>query len=312
MEIIEISKIIINICLLFSLFIIFISFEVYIKPFQEFGFYCTDYSITMKYKSSTIDTYLLILLSTVAPFILILLCELAKTSSSLSSSFIKIKLFNQKLINIKQFLVNIYINYGYYLTGLLLTTIVTLIGKKTIGRLRPNFIDVCQPDRNPYNSCVSSSSSSSSMIIMPHVNFKCLNKDHLQLQDSRESFPSGHASTSFYSVIFLILFLNKLFKQRLYGICLLIIECSLFSLAFFISLTRIIDNKHHPTDVCAGALLGTIIGLITFYHLNEFYKIKKRNNIKKTIIQNDNNNNNNKESSSSLLNDINNSNNRLL
>ena len=310
MEIIEISKIILNICLLFFLFIIFISIEVYVKPFEEFGFYCTDYSITMKYKSSTIDTYLLILLSTVAPFILILLCELAKTSSS---SFIKIKLFNQKLINIKQFLVNIYINYGYYLTGLLLTTIVTLIGKKTIGRLRPNFIDVCQPDRNPYNSCVSSSSSSSSMIIIPHVNFKCLNKDNLQLQDSRESFPSGHASTIFYSVIFLILFLNKLFNQRLYGICLLIIECSLFSLAFFISLTRIIDNKHHPTDVCAGALLGTIIGLITFYHLNEFYKIKKRNNIQKTIIQNDNNESSlSSSSSSSLLNDINNSNNRLL
>lgn len=163
MEIIEISKLILNACLFLSLFLIFISFEILVKPFQLAGFYCADYSVTMKYKASTIDTSLLILMSTIAPFILIVLSEFTiKTQfkqfnkfnlSSFTIQSIKVRLLNNKLIEIKEFIANIYINYGYYLTGLLLTTIVTLIGKKTIGRLRPNFLDVCKPDRNPYAKC---------------------------------------------------------------------------------------------------------------------------------------------------------------
>ena len=33
-------------------------------------------------------------------------------------------------------------------------------------------------------------------------------------------------------------------------------------MAFFISLTRITDYKHHPTDVVTGALIGVIYALI--------------------------------------------------
>ena len=57
------------------------------------------------------------------------------------------------MIEIKEYVGNIYISYGFFIIGLLLNTIVTLIGKKTIGRLRPNFLDVCKPNVNPYSAC---------------------------------------------------------------------------------------------------------------------------------------------------------------
>ena len=206
METIEISKIILNVCLFFTLLVVFICFELFVKPFEQAGFYCSDYSVTMKYKSSTIDTSLLIIMSTVAPFVIVVVSELINKTqfnkhftrinlSNLSVQSLKIRLFNSKLVEIKEFVANIYTNYGYYLTGLLLTTIVTLIGKKTIGRLRPNFLDVCQPDTNPYSKC-NSNGEPNSMYLVPGNQFKCTSENKHELQDSRLSFPSGHSATA--------------------------------------------------------------------------------------------------------------------
>lgn len=287
MEVIDISKIILNAFLFFVLLLFMIYFELVAKPFQHSGFYCSDFSVTMKYKSSTIDTSFLILLSTLAPFVLILLSEIAiRTQFNLSnriqlSSFhftlqsINVRLLNNKLIKIKEFLANIYINYGYYLTGLVLTTIVVLIGKKTVGRLRPNFLDVCKPDHNPYSKC----NTFEEVYLVPGVNFRCTSEDESEVQESKLSFPSGHAATAFYTVVFLIFFLNKLFNRFMFGIFLLILQIGLFSFAFFVSLTRISDHKHHPTDVIAGATIGSLIGFATFYHLNEFYKRNAKMNM---------------------------------
>ena len=206
METIEFSKIILNACLFFTLLIVFICFELFVKPFDQSGFYCSDYSVTMKFKSSTIDTSLLILMSTAAPFVTIVVSELfVKTQlnkhfnrinlANFSVQSIKIRLFNSKLVEIKEFVASIYTNYGYYLTGLLLTTIVTLIGKKTIGRLRPNFLDVCKPDINPYSKC-SYTGEPNNMYLVPDVSFKCTAENKSELQDSRLSFPSGHSATA--------------------------------------------------------------------------------------------------------------------
>ena len=46
----------------------------------------------------------------------------------------------------------------------------------------------------------------------------------------------------------------------------------LFALAAFTCLSRVTDNKHHPTDVLSGAILGTSVAIFTFYYLTLFYK----------------------------------------
>ena len=43
------------------------------------------------------------------------------------------------------------------------------------------------------------------------------------------------------------------------------IQVGIACLAIYTSLTRISDNKHHPTDVLAGMLLGVIIGFLFAY-----------------------------------------------
>jgi len=41
--------------------------------------------------------------------------------------------------------------YGLFMFGLGVTSLITEIGKLTIGRLRPHFIDVCRPDVGTIN-----------------------------------------------------------------------------------------------------------------------------------------------------------------
>ena len=41
--------------------------------------------------------------------------------------------------------------FRWFLCGLLVTLVVTDIGKLVVGRLRPNFLDVCNPDFSQFN-----------------------------------------------------------------------------------------------------------------------------------------------------------------
>lgn len=75
---------------------------------------------------------------------------------------------------------------------------------------------------------------------------------------SGASFPSSHTTTSFASAMVLFKF------DKSYGIYALI-------LAFFIAISRVYLGVHFFTDILIGALLGTVIGFIS-YKLGGFKK----------------------------------------
>lgn len=104
----------------------------------------------------------------------------------------------------------------------------------------------------------------------------------------RESFPSGHSSFSFYTMMFTIV--SKKLKKLFYGLmaaCLLqlymqarmnfllldtqllrpLIQILLFCMAFACGLSRISDYKHHWSDVLAGGILGCLVAyaLVSFW-----------------------------------------------
>ena len=63
------------------------------------------------------------------------------------------------------------------------------------------------------------------------------------------SFPSGHAGASFAAAVAMFPFL-----PRRWGVLLIV-------LAVLIALSRLYVGVHFPTDVLAGALIGTVLGL---------------------------------------------------
>lgn len=273
-------KIALNTSITLFLLIVLYSIQFYVKPFQS-GFYCNDYSINMKYSPSTVENGMLLGVSSLTTLIIVVITEFVnKTHIKLSRVFVfspknfttyKIKLFNQRVIEVKEYIGNIYVIYGFFVIGHLLNTTVTLIGKKVIGRLRPNFLDVCKPDINPYSVCGNVYETGKTYLI-PQIDFKCTAIDELEVEESRLSFPSGHSSTSFFTAVFLICYLNHMWKRRSCSLVLHMVQVLIFCLACVVAMTRITDNKHHVTDVFAGSGIGVLMGLLTSYYSMQFYK----------------------------------------
>ena len=87
---------------------------------------------------------------------------------------------------------------------------------------------------------------------------------------------SGHASFSFYCATFLILYLQARLNKfpdstskmistlkQILKVLRPFLQFAIFSLAFWIALTRISDYFHHPLDVTMGSLVGIGFAIIT-------------------------------------------------
>lgn len=73
------------------------------------------------------------------------------------------------------------------------------------------------------------------------------------------SFPSGHTLASFEAATVLLI------RDKRLGIPALV-------LAILIALSRLYLYVHYPTDVLAGALLGTVIGIFACFLVNRAYE----------------------------------------
>ena len=133
--------------------------------------------------------------------------------------------------------------------------------KLTSGRLRPDFLDRCQP-----------------------INNICTGRSSLVI-DGRKSFFSGHTSTSFYASTFLVLWMCESgwkllgFRSGKNVTPSFVIICSM--LPYFLSsyigisryfiITRTQQYIHFPSDVFVGALMGVFFAVLIYkYHVRYF------------------------------------------
>eukprot|EP01101_Sappina_pedata_P003335 TRINITY_DN13578_c0_g1_i1.p1 TRINITY_DN13578_c0_g1~~TRINITY_DN13578_c0_g1_i1.p1 ORF type:complete len:305 (-),score=70.20 TRINITY_DN13578_c0_g1_i1:38-847(-) len=121
--------------------------------------------------------------------------------------------------------------------------------KKTFGFLRPDFLSRCKPDEN----------------------MKCTAEESFYLQDGRMTFPSGHASMSWFSFGFLALYLCGKLRpfdgsrsHSAFARSVIVMFFPLF--ATYVCATRVADFRHFLRDVSVGSLLGIVWALIS-YHL---------------------------------------------
>lgn len=156
--------------------------------------------------------------------------------------------------------------------GLATCTFLTGVGKMACGRHRPHFMQRCQPD-------IECSLSTNAHRYIE--DFKCTN----ELLKSRDfayittSWPSGHASIIFYSMLYLIYYMhtvipaiNKLrpahrFHSKLSPLFMNSIYVLMVCLAVYVSLTRVSDYHHHPTDVLSGTILGSVLAYAFASHI---------------------------------------------
>lgn len=153
--------------------------------------------------------------------------------------------------------------------------IITDVTKNVVGRYRPDWLSRCQPSIvNPVEI--------QGFGLSPSDNPECTRTDipSSKIDDGHKSFPSGHSSTAFCLGIFVCGYcIWQLFsKWKEYSSrCTLIGTRTMYSLcrsgvffwillqigwAWGVAVSRFIDNKHHVGDIMAGALLGSLIGIV--------------------------------------------------
>lgn len=170
----------------FSVLSLLALLEYGIIPGNQQGFYCQDPQISFKFEGEVVSPLVLGLGCIAIPFVALLLTEILSKRT-------------YKNIDVGI----LWYCYKECATGCILVLLLTEIAKIVFGEHRPHFLDVCQPDNaltcKPFEYVKS---------------FTCTNPKYSKyfLIDSSRSFPSGHASLSWFIGTFSAVSISNIFK----------------------------------------------------------------------------------------------------
>lgn len=212
-----------------------------LKPFIR-GFFCDDQSLMYPYREDSVSTFMALVVLIVPTVAIILFTEA-----------LLLKNYSQKM---KIYLRNSYNMIGCLLLGFSLCMLFIEIVKLYVGRLRPHFMTVCQPN-------ITTSNCSKTFI----TSYTCEGKDLEAIYDSRKSFPSGHSGAAWYVMTYLVMYIHfRILANwpRLHVVCPLL-QLAAICFAAYISISRLQDYKHHTGDVIGGAIVGIVFTLSVIY-----------------------------------------------
>ncbi|XP_055347493.1 phospholipid phosphatase 1-like isoform X2 [Paramacrobiotus metropolitanus] len=241
----------------------------------ERGLYCNDPDIRYPFREGTVKPWLLYLICLLLPFVVVVIgemCHFYVSKTGYAQMEVKYRLW-RKGPRVPPVLISITRIIVLFAYGFLITKSVTDICKYAVGRLRPHFWDVCNPDLDLIRQDLGGASCENHYIINPHCR-NALSTDHkvqYRIRDMRLSFLSGHAAMAFFSMFFLIFYLESRLRWMNLRYCKAIMQFGLFLMAALCGMSRISDHKHHWTDVFAGTLLGLVVCVITVFFVGGYF-----------------------------------------
>lgn len=150
-----------------------------------------------------------------------------------------------------------YLSHRYFVNILLMHLFIGA-AKLFTGAHRPHFFETCLPDR--MLNCT----------LGTFVNsYECTNKSEsmVNILDASMSFFSGHAASCVFSCLFICWYLQLRSKST--SLFLVpFVQTSLLCLAYFGSISRVFDHRHHWWDVLTGAFLGVVTTFHTVSYRN--------------------------------------------
>ncbi|KAM3956717.1 putative phosphatidate phosphatase [Aphomia sociella] len=151
-----------------------------------------------------------------------------------------------------------YRSIGVYTFGAACQQLSANMAKYMLGRLRPHFYAVCQPVANE----------SSPLNELGYiVDYTCQGTDASLIKNARLSFPSAHSSYAMYSAIFLIFYIQTKCKWRRSKLLRHGVQYAVFIAAWYVGLSRVVDHKHHWSDVAVGFLNGAVFSVLTYVYV---------------------------------------------
>lgn len=219
------------------------------------GFSCDDDSIRRPHNKNTVPTLALLGITLGVPFGIIIV----------GNFLAKVKKNVEDMADVIRSSTPIYLDY---IVGFWLLTLVLDIIKCSVGRLRPNFVAMCQPDQSAISACAADSAAFVS-------EFTCTNPKWRDGRNSMMSFPSGHAAASVFALLFLHYFLNQIIARSPSNSSLRTfrnVMLFLFSVfCVFCCVSRVTDYWHFTSDVVGGI----IIAVLVFHVFLQEYRVSK-------------------------------------
>ncbi|KAH8297122.1 hypothetical protein KR044_005176, partial [Drosophila immigrans] len=253
------GRIVVDLSLLSCVGLTMLGFSVWGEPNKQ-GFFCDDLSLKHPYKASTIRSWMLYLLCAALPVSLILLVEFFRSQDKHSKKQFHHYHSQQEgsgyylcHMELPHWLLECYRKIGSFVFGLGIEQLTTDIAKYAIGRLRPHFLTLCQPVLPDGSNC---SDPSNAGRYIDQFTCSTPNLSAKMLKDMRLSFPSGHASFACYSMIFVVIYLQRRMRWPHLRMFRHLLQFLLLMFAWYTALSRISDYKHHWSDVLAGSAIG--------------------------------------------------------
>ncbi|KAM3084027.1 hypothetical protein ACMFMF_001384 [Clarireedia jacksonii] len=143
------------------------------------------------------------------------------------------------------------------LYSLITAAVFQVFLKWLIGGLRPHFLTVCKP-----NIPVTTAQETGNGLNFIMYDRTICTGDEDEIDDSLESFPSGHSTAAFAGFVFLYLYLNaklKVWSNYHPAMWKLIATYAPILGATLIAGALTIDEYHNWYDCLAGAIIGTVM-----------------------------------------------------
>uniref|UniRef100_A0A3Q2QQQ7 Phosphatidic acid phosphatase type 2D n=1 Tax=Fundulus heteroclitus TaxID=8078 RepID=A0A3Q2QQQ7_FUNHE len=156
----------------------------------------------------------------------------------------------------------LYKELGSFLFGCCVGQSLTNMAKLSVGRLRPNFLSACNITYASIN-CKPGQ-------YVPEVT--CNESDHKVEEEARKSFFSGHASFAMYTMLYLAFYLQARLSWRGARLLRPLVQFLLVMVAIYTGLSRIFENRHHPTDVLTGFIQGGLTAYWVAFHISSMFK----------------------------------------
>ncbi|XP_035511121.1 phosphatidic acid phosphatase type 2D [Morone saxatilis] len=156
----------------------------------------------------------------------------------------------------------LYKELGSFLFGCCVGQSLTNMAKLSVGRLRPNFLSVCNITYASIN-CTPGSYVSQ---------VTCRQSSQKMVEEARKSFFSGHASFAMYTMLYLAFYLQARLSWRGARLLRPLIQFLLVMIAIYTGLTRISDYRHHPTDVLTGYIQGGLTAYWVAFYISSMFK----------------------------------------
>ena len=244
------------ICIVIT-FVAFVLVYFLLKPVQR-GFFCNDTEIFNPYYEDTVPFWAVGLYGVLGPIVIILLVELFNVKPfKFMGNGNRFKSESRR----KVFVVATFHGFSLFILGVGITLLLTEIGKKWIGRLRPHFISVCKPNFITID-CTNNTVGANNMIYSYIATTGSFCTGALKdVNEARLSFPSGHASFSTYTMLFLIIYLEARMHLLKLRYIKPLVQMTAFIAAYVTCVSRISDYHHRGSDVIGGIVLGAVIAV---------------------------------------------------